>query len=389
MVHHHQVGAGERGNDDEHHREGAVRDPDRETRQRDPEQQQTAVEVDGFTEGDLVAVLGRHVEHGLAEQRLETATEADVEHRAEQQRAVQEVRQKRALPPLLPVGQDVVEHRGDQEDYRRHQHPQREADRVAHERQDEDVDHDVDREYRRQRQAVGEEDDVQLLVPLHLGEQDLPGVAQDELHVPLGPLAMAPGERQVVDRELLFAEDVRGETGEEALEPSFDGEADVFGHHVREHHGGLVALTADHGPVTEQRQEAEAVFDRLVGRPVGVHAGREHLHEAVRVVGGVVVGLDDAGALVGSEVVEHPLDEVAGHDLVAVQDHEKVPELQRVGQEVVQVAGLEADGPVGAPDYAQPVLGGEGVDLLLVVGLGTVVEDDDLEVRVALTHRLA
>lgn len=152
MMHHRQVYAGQRRHDDQHHREGAVRNSHREASQYHPERENAQIEPDSLPEGDLRTVLGGHMEHRLAEQRFDAGPQADEEHRPEQHGAVEQIREQLPLLQLLPVEDDVIEHRRYEEHHRRDEHPQGKAHRVVHQRQHENIDHDVDREDRRQRQ---------------------------------------------------------------------------------------------------------------------------------------------------------------------------------------------------------------------------------------------
>lgn len=111
-------------------------------------------------------------------------------------------------------------------------------------------------------------------------------------------------ECDVVGGVLLLAGDVGREHREISGLSRIQREVDVLGHHVGEAASGVVALLADHCTVTQKRQEAEAILDGLVNRPVRVHTNGELAHEPVTVAGGDVVGLDDSDMLVGGEVVQ-------------------------------------------------------------------------------------
>lgn len=252
MMHHRQIHTRKGRHNEKHHGKGAVRDTDGKARENHPEHQHTPIESEGLPEGDLRAVLWGHVKHRLAKQRLDASPQTDEEHRPEQHRAVKQIGKQLSLLHPPPVKDDVVEHRCDQEHRGRNEHPQGEAHRVVHQRQHKDVDHDVDRKDRRQRERVGEQNNVQLLKPRHPGEQNLPGVTQNELHVPLRPLTVALGECLVVDREFLLAEDVRSEPREKPFAARLDRKADVLSHHMREAVGEFVALTTRHRTVSQK-----------------------------------------------------------------------------------------------------------------------------------------
>ena len=181
---------------------------------------------------------------------------------------MQQVGKQVSLPHTFPVGDDVVEHRCDQEQQGRHEHPEWILEGVTNCREDDGVDDDVQTEEPSQWQRVREQDNVQFLEPPHVAHQDFTRVSPDELHVSLGPLAMSLLEGHVVKWILLLAHDIRGEDCHEASTPRRDGETDVLSNHVREAADCLIAFAAHQSTMTKQRHKAVSVLDELVGGPV-------------------------------------------------------------------------------------------------------------------------
>lgn len=268
MVHNGQVQREQRRRHEQQDRKDTPCHDDDDRRQNNSEGQFSCVEAKDFTEPKRGRVFGGYVEHGTTEGRLERSTQADEVHRAVEQRRVQQVGKQVSLPHTFPVGDDVVEHRCDQEQQGRHEHPEWVLEGVTNRREDDGVDDDVQAEEPSQRQRVREQDDVQFLEPPHVARQDFTRVSPDELHVSFGPLAMPLLEGHVVKWILLLAHDIRGEDCHEASPSSRDREADVLSNHVWEAADCLIALSTHQCAMTKQRHEAVSVLDELICRPV-------------------------------------------------------------------------------------------------------------------------
>ena len=199
---------------------------------------------------------------------------------------------------------------------------------------------------------------------------------------------MALFEGGVVHGVLLFAHDVGGVRHEIARIPRRYAQAKILRNHLGEAARGAVALHADHGAVPEQRGEAVAVLEHLVGVPMGIYADVKELHEEVAVARGYVSRLHYADVGIVGEIFQAALHEVGRDDLVGIE-YDKVIEVRRLlrFQKVVQIARLEALS-ARAAHHLNVVFGGKLVDLLPVFLLVAVVQDEKFGVFVGLLHAL-
>ena len=182
-------------------------------------------------------------------------------------------------------------------------------------------------------------------------------------------------EGDIVDGIFLFADDI-GRKGDGIAEVAhLDAQTQVLRHQVRESARRLVAVAADHGAVAEHGRKAVAVLHHLIGRPMGIDADVEQLHEEVAVAGGDVVGLHDADVVVGGKIAQAFADEIGRDHLVGIEDDRVAvaARLHLVGEEkVVDIARLEPLS-VGAPHHAEMVAGGKRVHRRLIFFLRGVV----------------
>lgn len=206
LVPYRKVRRGERGHGEQQDGERRTRAQHRDSHSARSEQPFATRGLKSLAHRDGLCVLRGDQEDRLPEHGLARCDEARVVHAPIQQHGSAAVRDESTLGLRLPVENHIVRHWRQQEDHRGDQHPLRILEVRAHEGQNHHVDQDEQREHRRQRQAVREQDNVQLLVPLELtGGQDRPGVSADELHVALSPLVVALPKRHVVHRVLFLA----------------------------------------------------------------------------------------------------------------------------------------------------------------------------------------